>query len=302
MSVLQRSRGARSHAAVHGAADARTWWRRVATLVLAVMLVSATEAGAPRHVAVQAHRGFSHTYPENTLLSLDRAFAAGADVVEADLALTADGQVILMHDATVDRTTDGSGPVESLTLEAIRQLDAGGWKDARFIGEPVPTLREVIRAAEGRGTLNLEVKSRNRLWSTTERLIAEAVRIVEEEGARDRVMFSSFEVRTLLEIRERDSEVRLFLIDWDAPSRYDNLFLAIHHGFDGWLVHPNYATEERIVRAKEAGLYVHVSRTSEAQMRRHIAWGADQLGTNEPPSLIAWLEREGYRATGAEAP
>ena len=302
MNAIRSCRRAWGHTVPSGQVAVRTWMSRIATLVLAVMLVSATEAGAPRHVNVQAHRGFSHTYPENTLLSLDRAFAAGADVVEADLALTADDQVILMHDVTVDRTTDGSGPVESLTLEVIRQLDAGGWKDARFAGEPVPTLREAIRAAEGRGTLNLEVKSRGRLWSSVQRLIVEAVRIVEEEGARDRVLFSSFEVRTLLEIREHDPEVRLFLIDWDAPSQFDNLFLAIHHGFDGWLVHPDFATEDRIVRAKEGGLYVHVSRTSEAQMRRHIEWGADQLGTNEPPSLIAWLEREGYRKTGAEAP
>jgi glycerophosphoryl diester phosphodiesterase len=265
--------------------------------LLGFALASMAVAAEPsRHVAVQAHRGYSEIYPENTLLAVRSAFEAGADVVEVDLALTSDGRLVLMHDQTVDRTTDGQGPVSAFTLAQLRELDAGSWKSNAYAGERVPTLEEVLELANGAGTVNLEIKSRGRLWSRTQDLIERAVRVVNEAGAADRVFFSSFEVRSLLEVRQHDPDMRLLLIDWDPPSSFDNLDMAILQKFHGWMVTPEYANEERVAKAKAAGLYVHVSRSSEGAMRDWIDWGIDQLGADDPASLVAWLESEGVRA------
>jgi len=105
------------------------------------------------------HRGYSAANPENTLSALHAAFDVGADMVEIDLQKSQDGYVVLMHDETVDRTTDGTGQVKRLTLAQLQALDAGSWFDPSFAGEPVPTLEEALLAGNGRGPLLLDQKS-----------------------------------------------------------------------------------------------------------------------------------------------
>ncbi len=91
-----------------------------------------------------AHRGGSLEVPENTLAAFRHAIDAGMRMVELDVQMTADGELVVIHDETVDRTTNGTGPVGSFTLEELRRLDAGLKFDARFMGERIPTLREVF--------------------------------------------------------------------------------------------------------------------------------------------------------------
>ncbi len=104
------------------------------------------------------HRGARALAPENTLVSFRRAIADGADGVELDLRATRDGAIVLLHDAKLDRTTSGSGPLRFRTLREIRALDAGSWLDPRFAGELVPTLDEVLDELLGRTGLDLEMK------------------------------------------------------------------------------------------------------------------------------------------------
>ncbi len=92
-----------------------------------------------------AYRGASNTYPENTRAAFREAIRLGAHMIEMDVCFTKDRQLILMHDVTVDRTTNGSGTVSELTLEEIKRLDAGSWKSSQFDGEVVPTLEEVLQ-------------------------------------------------------------------------------------------------------------------------------------------------------------
>ena len=89
-----------------------------------------------------AHRGFSSQYPENTLLSFQKAIDLGVGLLELDLQLTRDGHLIVLHDKTVDRTTDGSGQAVDLTLDEIKRLDAGGWLAPEFAGQRIPTFME----------------------------------------------------------------------------------------------------------------------------------------------------------------
>ena len=109
----------------------------------------------PRYggAVVVAHRGYSAVAPENTLAAFRAAIEAGAPAAECDVYCTSDGHVVLLHDNTVDRTTDGTGPITGMTLEQVKQLDAGSWKGEQYKGEPVPTLAETLELVKGRCSL-----------------------------------------------------------------------------------------------------------------------------------------------------
>ena len=104
------------------------------------------------------HRGYPARYPENTLAAFTGAMDAGCDMIELDVTLTRDRRVVVIHDDTLDRTTNGSGSVRDRTVEEIRRLDAGSWFDPRFAAERVPLLDEVIALTAGRCMLNIEIK------------------------------------------------------------------------------------------------------------------------------------------------
>lgn len=97
-----------------------------------------------------AHRGASGYAPENTMAAFEKALEMGADLLELDVQLSTDGHVVVIHDYTVERTTDGQGKVEDLTLEESRKLDAGAWYRPEFKGEVIPTLEEVLEHVGGR--------------------------------------------------------------------------------------------------------------------------------------------------------
>ena len=107
-----------------------------------------------KQVLVEAHRGYSQIAPENTVAAINAAFPS-ADLVEFDVRITSDGELVLMHDGTVNRTTDGSGSTSSLTLAQIQLLDAGSWFSPAFVGEPVPTMTEAINACLAKGMVPL---------------------------------------------------------------------------------------------------------------------------------------------------
>lgn len=105
-----------------------------------------------------AHRGDVESAPENTLAALRRAVEKGAKQIEFDLALTSDKRIVLMHDYTVDRTTNGAGKVSDLTFDTVRALDAGSWFDANFKGEQVPTLEEALSVIPETVLCNVHLK------------------------------------------------------------------------------------------------------------------------------------------------
>ncbi len=120
-----------------------------------------------------AHRGASDTHPENTLAAFREAIRLGAHMIEFDVALSKDGQMVLMHDATVDRTTNGSGPVSELALDELKKLDAGSWKDNQFKNERVPTLDEALAIMPENMWLNVHLKGGAHLAEqATERIVA----------------------------------------------------------------------------------------------------------------------------------
>ncbi|MFP4510466.1 MAG: glycerophosphodiester phosphodiesterase [Spirochaetaceae bacterium] len=248
------------------------------------------------YVFVQAHRGYSSDYPEQTMRAFKEAVAAGSDRLEMDLSLTADDRIVLHHDNTLDRTTNGSGPVRAHSLEQLRQLDAGSWKHPQFANERIPTLEEVITQIPPPITLNLEIKvwklEREEILAT----IQKSIEIVQSLDALDRVVFSSFAMEALMHVRTLVPQARLLLIDWFDPAVNDGLSQAIDAGLWAWTTRPQYAFPERIRRAAEAGLSTHVggSGTGE-QALRYIDAGISGLSGDDPVELIEFLSAHGFR-------
>ncbi len=124
-----------------------------------------------------AHRGAMETHPENTIPAFRAAIDAGAQMIEFDVWLTKDNQLVIIHDPTVDRTTNGTGKVTDLTLEEIKKLDAGGWKSPEFTGEKIPALEETLAAMPYNIWLNVHIKGDGELPGMVARLLKQEGRL-----------------------------------------------------------------------------------------------------------------------------
>ena len=153
-----------------------------------------------------AHRGASAHAPENTMAAFRLALEMGAEAVELDVHLTKDGELVVIHDEDVRRVARRRGKVRDLTLEAARGLDVGSWFSARFAGERVPRLEEVLDLVEGRAELHVEIKKGSSLYPGIE---GKLVRLIQERRARSRVVVSSFDHKALYSARSLDPGLRL---------------------------------------------------------------------------------------------
>ena len=145
-----------------------------------------------------AHRGASLIAPENTLLAFRLAAELGADAIELDVKLTADGHAVIHHDRTLDRTTDGSGPLSAKTLEELQRLDAGSHLDLKFSGESIPTLRQVFHEIGDRLLMNIELTNYARPFNGLPEVVS---RMIFEFDLMGRVLISSFNPIALIKMR-----------------------------------------------------------------------------------------------------
>ncbi|OKP80670.1 glycerophosphodiester phosphodiesterase [Paenibacillus helianthi] len=162
-----------------------------------------------------AHRGFSGKAPENTLAAIRMAIALPfVRWMEIDVQLTRDGVPVVIHDFSLDRTTNGHGKVKNMDYEHVRRLDAGSWKGRAFRGERVPSLEEVLQLASGRLRLNIELKTSGDMYPGLEKAVID---LVNTHGMRDEVVLTSFDAGSLQRIKELDPRFRTGLI-YDARS------------------------------------------------------------------------------------
>lgn len=147
-----------------------------------------------------AHRGFSGKAPENTLAAIRMAIAMPfVHWMELDVQLSKDGVPVVIHDFTLDRTTNGHGKVKNMDWEHIRRLDAGSWKGRSFRGERVPSLEEVLSLASGRLRLNIELKTVGNMYPGIEQKVTD---LISSKGMRDDVILTSFDTDVLKKIKE----------------------------------------------------------------------------------------------------
>ncbi|QED49476.1 glycerophosphodiester phosphodiesterase [Cytobacillus dafuensis] len=131
--------------------------------------------GERKQVDNVAHRGATAYAPENTIAGFDLAVEMKADYIEIDVQRSKDGELVVIHDTTVDRTTDGTGKVGDLTIEQLRSLDAGSWKGEQFAGERIPTFEEILDRYHGKVGILIELKAPE-LYPGIEEQVAEALK------------------------------------------------------------------------------------------------------------------------------
>jgi glycerophosphoryl diester phosphodiesterase len=265
--------------------------------LLGALPVLATAAfaggGAPwhtrvaHHPAVIAHRGGSALAPENTLAALRRAHRLGVDYVEIDVRATSDGALVLLHDRSVDRTTDGTGDVADLTLAAVRGLDAGSHFSPRYARERVPTLDEALAYCRDRVLVYLDHKAGS---------VAEVLAALDAHAMGDRVVVYSG-LEQLREWKRVAPDVAVMLSPEGGQRSAAGLRAllgdprveVLDGGAHEW-------TAELVAAAHELGALVYVDNLgpldTESGWGRSIAMGVDGIQTDCPDRLLELLSGE----------
>lgn len=246
-------------------------------------------------VGIQAHRGYSGRYPENTLLAFEKGIEAGAHQIELDIRAAKDGTVFVLHDATVDRTTNGSGRLHELTVDEVRALDAGSWFDPAFAGEQVPLFTEVLNALRGRVRLNIEIKVGGAPLKLVQHTVEQAVRELTSRDMLDQAFFSSFSLDAIYWAKRLNPAVQIALLDWDRETHLDRQQSVLALGGEGWLPHPVLAIPERVHQAHERGLFTVSGGGNDPDTRRESVLrlanaGIDYISTNFPLEVRQVLE------------
>lgn len=227
------------------------------------------ELFSKRPFAVVAHRGASSYEPENTLRAVGRAVEMGADMVEVDVRLSKDGVPVVIHDETLDRTTDGSGRVRDYSVKELRRLDAG-------MGEKIPLLSEVLELVRNKVGLLVEVKE---LDSSEPSL-----RLVEAANMLSQVMFISFSRVALRLIGELNPNAHRGLI-YSRPG--DHVVAAKRMGCLAVIPYYRLATGKAVRFAHRLGLKVNVWTVDDVEVARTLAErGVDSITTNKPDVIV----------------
>jgi glycerophosphoryl diester phosphodiesterase len=290
-------------------------------------------AGTPvGKVDIIAHRGASALAPENTLAAFRLAHELQADWFELDCTLTKDGHVIVIHDDTVDRTTGVKGRVLDMTLAELKQLEAGAWKDAKFAGEPLPTLNEALDFAKGEIGVYIEIKDSDNdaelsaqiLEAAAGQLTADealsrkmmdlieasgtrnleltrkAIQAVRDRGMARQIVIQSFSPIVCAVALIEAPELRTELLGYwkeEEPGIWENylrwLYLIDAPGFN---VNNGSLTEGRLALLKRSDRSVAIWTVNQpADMERLAAWGVDAIITDRPDTCRRTLEKMGKR-------
>ncbi|MFC0225997.1 glycerophosphodiester phosphodiesterase [Serratia aquatilis] len=227
---------------------------------------------------IVAHRGGGSLAPENTLAAIDVGARHGHTMIEFDAKLTQDGQIFLLHDDTLDRTSNGWGVAGKLPWDKLVQLDAGNWYSAAFKGERLPLLSEVAERCKRHGMMaNIEIKPTTGSDEETGRVVAMAARLL-WEGQTDPLL-SSFSVEALAAAQQAVPELPrgLLLDEWDDNWREQTERLgcvSIH-------LNHNTLTAERVALLKGAGLRILVYTVNSPERARLLLnWGVDSICTD----------------------
>jgi glycerophosphoryl diester phosphodiesterase len=293
--VRARRAAARHQARVWRAAAASAL--TIATVLVLVLVPDAVQAYAPymfgtlrspgEPAFVAGHRGDRAEAPENTLPAFEAAFATGMEFVETDVQLTVDGYPVLLHDPTVDRTTDGTGAVADLTLAQIEALDAGSWFDAEFAGTRIPQLGEFLDllAATRHKKALIELKD---FWTREEvRSILDEIFV---RGVQNRVVFASFNFGTIENLGHEAAAIPRMIIRRDLPA--DPVGLAVFYGAIAIMTSP-WSLEtnpDAVADMHAAGLGVLVyTLNSEKRWGEALSYGVDGIVTDKPSQLDGWI-------------
>lgn len=230
-----------------------------------------------------AHRGFSMAAPENTMPSFQKAIEAGANMLEMDVMLTGDNHVIVFHDFSVGRTTNGTGLVKKLNLSHIRSLDAGMWFSHKYVSEQVPLLDEVLELARGKVRLNVEMKHRRRNGAAA--LVDRCLKIVDRHRMNDDVLFSSFNLEALRHLHDRSPHLRI------APLYRHNLnptrrSFPLRYGAQGVVLNHLFLNRATVDQFHRLGIHVFVYTVNNLRrIEKMFRIGVDGIVSDNPAAV-----------------
>lgn len=269
-----------------------------AVMYAGVVMVSSCSAGASsgadiktKHVEYVAHRGASYAAPENTLAAVELAWKVGADAVEVDVYLSADGRVMVIHDATTRRTTGVDMKVEATDSAVLRSLDAGKFKGAEFAGQKIPFLEEVIATIPEGRRLYVELKSDKRLVPVLEKML-------DGNARRRQIVFISFNLEAISACKERMADIPAYWLAGGEKDKITQAYIPIDPAMiqtakekklDGLDLHFAVVTAELAEAIRSAGLELAawtVNKPTEA--KRLIELGAVSITTDRPD----WVKQE----------
>lgn len=239
-----------------------------------------------------AHRGDLAHAPENTLPSFLQALQKGADGVELDAKLTADGHVIVIHDSTVDRTTNGKGRVASFTLDEIRKLDAGKWFDVKFSGTKIPLLEEVFELVEKDKLINIELTN----YSTPrDGLVNKVCDLIKRHNNQNQILFSSFFSSNLKIAAQKLPEIPRGLLAMPGlVGLWARSFGFMFGDYQALHPHISNASREQVQRAHRIKRRVHVwTANLPTEINQLKEWGVDGIFTDDPQTAVRALGRGG---------
>jgi glycerophosphoryl diester phosphodiesterase len=238
---------------------------------------------------VIAHRGFSAKAPENTLAAFQWAIKTKADGIELDVHLTLDGEVVVIHDEKIDRTTTGQGWIKDFTIAELRQFQNGVWFSEEYSDQIIPTLDEVLELASNTELLlNIELKNNVIFYSGLEETV---VHKVEHFGLEKQVVISSFNHTSLAYLHQ-------FRPNWSIAALYEE------HLYKPWIyaktfgasaLHPIYTvvTEEMIEQCNQHGILVRPYTVNCTQdMKRFVDLQVDAIITDFPDQLYGLLQEK----------
>jgi len=226
---------------------------------------------------VIGHRGAAGYAPENTMVAFERGIALRADAIELDVHPTADGHLVVIHDPTLNRTTNGTGLVAQHTLAQLRGLDAGSWFDPSFAGERIPTLREVLQWAHGRTKVVIEIKQGPIFYPNVEQLL---VAELDAAGMRGDVLVISFDHQSVRRVKELAPDIVTGVLY--AGRMIDPVPLAKAANADALLPYWALLTKEEVDAAHAAGLMVSPWGGPEQDYCIILATGVDAVASDFP--------------------
>lgn len=200
------------------------------------------------------HRGAAICAPENTLISFEMALEMGCKGIELDVQMTKDGEFVVIHDYSVDRTTNGSGYVSELTYKEIRQLDAGSWFGLEFAGQKIPSLEEVLNIMPPDALVNIELKKELHEENHME---GKLVQLLRRSNAIENVVVSSFDHMSIKKVKELDPEVKTGLLLYS--NLLDVFSYLEQHQLDVYSIHQTeeFITDKFVQEAHDRGYKVY---------------------------------------------
>ncbi len=242
---------------------------------------------------VIGHRGAMGYTPENTLISFEEAIRRGADLIELDVQLSQDGMVVVMHDTSVDRTTDGSGFIRDLSWKKIKTFDAGVWFGPDYAQEGIPSLPDVIHRFRQRKTTKkhligfvIELKTvRGSGGSLADAVVA----VLAREDFVDRCLVISFDAVALQEVRAAHKTLPTGLL-FNEDTEEGRVAQAKIIGAQSIFPRKTWVTSRGVTAAHKAGLSVGVwTCNTQNEMKRIVTCGVDAIATNYPDRLRALI-------------